>query len=113
MDLANPKAIDADTAEKVPNGNTTHAYATIPYTIDGIPCNVSIEIRTTSESFDVCSDKYSPIKTPIGIDNKDAPNTIINVPTIAFDAPPPSSPTGFGKDVKKSIFILVIPFFTM
>jgi hypothetical protein len=84
-------------AEKFPNGSTSQTYATIPITIEGIPCKIS---TNNPDTFDKrvfgYSDKYTPARTPIGAAISVAFTISMSVPTIAFRIPPPASPTGFG-----------------
>jgi hypothetical protein len=50
-----------------------------------------------------------PANIPVGIANRPPRAQTINVPTMEFDIPPPISPTGWGRWVKKSTFRELIP----
>jgi hypothetical protein len=49
------------------------------------------------------SDKYTPAKTPIGVLNKEHDKTIIKLPTMAFESPPPGVPGAGETCVNKSM----------
>jgi hypothetical protein len=72
-------------------------------TIDGTPFNVSAaNLTAEAKRLPRYSDKYTPLRMPMGTAIAAARPVSIKVPTIAFAIPPPGSPTGRGLCVKKS-----------
>ena len=112
--IINPRATAPERAEKDPMGTTTHMYAMIPITIEGIPCNISIDnlVKYTNLPF-LYSERKMPVKTPRGTEKRIEIITRINVPMIAFRIPPPVSPTGLGRWVRKSQLMTEMPLLVM
>ena len=107
-------ATPPERAEKPPIGITTHAYAIIPRIIEGMPMRISTAERITWAIFlFLFSLKNTPVITPIGIAKQDAMMTNMSVPTIAFEIPPPTSPTGLGSDAINSQLMALKPFTVM
>src|SRR5215510_13954995 len=72
-------------------------------TIDGTPFNVSAaNLTADAKRLPRYSDRYTPLRMPIGTAIAAANPVRISVPTIALAIPPPGSPTGRGLLVKKS-----------
>jgi hypothetical protein len=83
-------------------------------TIEGIPCNISIDnlVKYTNFPF-LYSERKMPVKTPRGTEKRIEIITRINVPMIAFRIPPPVSPTGLGRWVRKSQLMTEMPLLVM
>ncbi len=91
-------ATPPDRAEKVFIGFTIHRYAIIPITIDGILLRISMHVLKISGTIPfLFSARNIPAIIEIGVAMKKAIPTVMNVPIIALEIPPPSSPTGFGR----------------
>lgn len=112
--IINPRATAPERAEKEPIGTTTHVYAMIPMTMEGIPCNISMDnlVKYTNLPF-LYSERKMPAKTPRGTEKRIEIITRINVPMIAFRIPPPVSPTGLGSWVRNFQLIAEIPLLVM
>src|SRR5436305_1774242 len=74
----------------------------MPKAIDGRPVKTSLMKRTASPIwFRPYSERYIPIRDPIGTASREPIPTISRVPMMALKTPPPGTPCGNGGSVKK------------
>src|SRR6266566_9047099 len=94
--------MDPDNPENDPMGRTTNAYANRPTTMDGTPVRTSAMKRTVLPSR-ALGNSLTQIAAPrpMGIAISTAHATTNTLPTSALAIPPPDSPGGKGKPVRK------------
>lgn len=95
------KATAPAKAEKCLVLNTSMMKTNRPITMDGKPVNTSfMKLAAVDNLDDDHSEKNMPAPTPIGMEIRAANPTMVNVPIIVFDIPPPENVGPVGRLVK-------------
>ena len=74
----------------------------MPMAIEGTPVSTSATNRTVPATRPRRSRRNSAVTMPTGTSMAAASPTMMRLPTMAFDIPPPGTPAGVGVWVKKS-----------
>jgi hypothetical protein len=101
-------------AEKCLVLNTSMMKTNKPMTMEGKPVSTSfMKLETVDNLEEDHSEKNMPAPTPIGMEIRIAKPTMVNVPAIVLEIPPPDNRGPVGRLVKKAMLIAGAPWMKM